>query len=258
VSDASPIAVERLSDGMIARVRLQVGKGNVLTRAVIVALDEAFRTLGDDGRVRAVALAADGNAFSYGASVPEHAPGEVETMLPAFHRLMRTIASTGLPIGVGVRGRCLGGGLELALVGHHIVAAEDALLGCPEVRLGVFPPVASAVLPLRAAQPVVDRLVVLGETVSGAEALAMGVVDEVAPAADVDERVLAWADRFKELSGAAVRFATRAARAAWIEALGPRLERLEKMYLDELMATADAKEGIAAFLARRTPVWVDR
>lgn len=258
MSDSAPIALERLSEGTVAHVRLQAGKGNILSRAVIVALDAAFRELGADGRVRAVALTAEGPAFSYGASVPEHVVGEVETMLPAFHALMRTLVDTGLPLGVAVRGRCLGGGFELALMGHHIVAANDALLGCPEVRLGVFPPVASAVLPLRVKQPVVDRLVVLGDTLTGAEAFGVGLVDEVAPAAEVDARVLAWAERFRELSGAAVRFASRAARAAFSEALGARLGRLEALYLSELMATADANEGIAAFLARRAPVWVDR
>ncbi len=256
--EAAPIAISRLAEGKVARVHLQAGKGNVLSRAVIVALDRAFRDLGADGRVRAVALTAEGRAFSFGASVPEHAPGEVDAMLPAFHGLMRTIVDVGLPLGVAVRGSCLGGGLELAVMGHHVVAADDATLGCPEVKLGVFPPVLAAVLPLRCRQPVVDRLVTLGESVSGAEALALGLVDEVAPAADVDARVVAWADKYLELSGAAVRFATRAARAAFAEALGARLDRLEKLYLSELMATADAKEGIAAFLARRAPVWVDR
>ena len=258
MSDAPPIAVSRLADGKVARVHLQAGKGNVLSRAVIVALEAAFRELAADVRVRAVALTAEGRAFSFGASVPEHAPGEVDAMLPAFHGLMRTIVESGLPLGVAVRGSCLGGGLELAVMGHHVVAADDATLGCPEVKLGVFPPVLSAVLPLRCRQPVVDRLVTRGDTVTGTEALALGLVDEVAPAAEVDARVFAWAETYGELSGAAVRFASRAARAAFSEALGARLDRLEKLYLGELMATDDAKEGIAAFLARRAPVWGDR
>jgi cyclohexa-1,5-dienecarbonyl-CoA hydratase len=257
VSDA-PIATTRLADGKVAQIHLQAGKGNVLSRAVIVALDAAFREVAADARVRAVALTASGTAFSFGASVPEHAPGEVDAMLPAFHALMRTIVGTGLPVAVAVRGRCLGGGLELAVMGHHIVAAEDAMLGCPEVKLGVFPPVLSAVLPLRCRQPVVDRLVTLGDTLNATEALEVGLVDAIASVDGVDARAIAWAERYAELSGVAVRFATKAARAAFSEALGARLDALEKLYLGELMATDDAKEGIAAFLARRPPVWGDR
>ncbi len=249
------VSVTRL--GSVARVSLCGGKGNILTRAVVAELDRAFRALGPDRRVHAVLLTAEGSSFCYGASVPEHAPGVVERMLPEFSELFRTLASTALPVVAAVRGKCLGGGMELALAAHRIVVAEDAQLGFPEVTLGVFPPVAAALLPLRVAQPVTDRLVVLGELVTGASAVALGLADEAVAAPDVEARALLWAERYRELSGTAVRFATRASRAAWDEALGARLARLERLYLDEMMATADAREGIAAFLERRSPRWSD-
>jgi cyclohexa-1,5-dienecarbonyl-CoA hydratase len=258
VSDASLIAVSRLAFGTVARVSLSSGKGNILTRAVVAELGRAFRELGEDTRVHAVVLTAEGPTFCYGASVPEHAPGVVEKMLPELCELFRIIARAALPVVAAVRGRCLGGGLELALAAHHIVVAEGALLGLPEVTLGVFPPVAAAVLPLRVRQPVVDRLIALGEMVSGADATALGLADESVPDAEVEARALRWAERYRELSGVAVRFATRAARAAWDEALTSRLPRLEELYLGELMATADAREGIDAFLERRRPEWSDR
>jgi cyclohexa-1,5-dienecarbonyl-CoA hydratase len=125
------------------------------------------------------------------------------------------------------------------------------------VTLGVFPPVAAALLPLRVCQPVVDRMVVLGDLVKGTDAVALGLADECAPSSAVEARALHWAGRYRELSGTAIRFATRAARAAWDEALGDRLARLEQLYLGELMATADAREGIAAFLDKRPPRWSD-
>lgn len=258
LADATQIDVSRLADGRIARICLAGAKGHVLDMAAIGALDEAFRSAGADARVRAVVLTAEGAQFSYGASVPEHAPGVVDKMLPRFSALFRTIAKTALPVVAAVRGRCLGGGLELALVAQRLVVADDALLGVPEVTLGVFPPLAAAVLPLRVRQPVADRLVGLGEIVGGTEAVALGLADEVAPAAEVEARAVRWAERYRELSGVAVRHATRAARAAWDEALGSRLDALERQYLGELMATEDAKEGIAAFLAKRPPTWVDR
>ena len=156
-----------------------------------------------------------------------------------------------------VQGKCLGGGLELALAAHRLVVAEDAQLGFPEVTLGVFPPIAAALLPFRVPQPVVDWLVVRGDMVRGTDAVAMGLADECAPAGRVEARALAWAERYRELSGAAVRFATRAARAAWDEALDARLTRLSRLYLDELMEASDAREGIAAFMERRPARWSD-
>jgi cyclohexa-1,5-dienecarbonyl-CoA hydratase len=258
VSSAPRVQVGRAAGGTVASVRIAAGRGNVLARAVIAELSSAFEAIGRDAGVRAVLLTAEGPDFSYGASVPEHAPGEVARMLPELSALFRAIAAMALPVSVAVRGRCLGGALELAIAAHHLTAADDARMGFPEVTLGVFPPVAAALLPFRVRQPVADRLIGLGETISGAEAATLGLCDETAPQAEVEARALAWAERYRELSGVAVRFATRAARAAWDQALGARLERLERLYLDELMATADAREGVAAFLERRPPRWSDR
>ena len=257
-SEAGGVRVERIEDGRIARLTLDAGKGNVLSTPVVRALGDAFDAVGADTRVRAVLLGHAGSDFSFGASVPEHAPGEVERMLPTFHGLFRTIAAASLPVVCAVRGRCLGGGFELAIVAQHLVVAEDAMLGVPEVTLGVFPPIAAALLPMRVPQPTVDRLVTLGEMLTGAEAVAIRVADEVARADEVDARALVYAKKWTKLSGVAVRHATRAARAAWNEALGARLERLEAQYLRDLMETRDAREGIAAFLERRKPVWEDR
>lgn len=255
----SAIVVERLEGGRLAEVRLEAGKGNVLDRAAIGELIDAFDALGADAELRAILLTAAGRNFSFGASVPEHAPGEVESMLPAFHQLFRHIAKCALPVVAVVQGRCLGGGLELMLAAHHVEVSADAQLGVPEVTLGVFPPVAAAVLPLRVPQPVVDRMVTLGEVVGASEALRIGLVDGMSDDAESARAAgLRWAARYLELSAVAVRYATRAARAAWDEALGSRLESLERLYLDDLMATHDAKEGIAAFLERRAPDWQNR
>ncbi|MDH5492282.1 MAG: enoyl-CoA hydratase/isomerase family protein [Myxococcales bacterium] len=254
----SGILVERLEEGRIARLSLSAGKGNVLTKALNGELARAFDALGEDRRLRAIVLTAEGKDFSFGASVPEHAPGQVEQMLPAFHALFRSIARSALPVVAAVRGRCLGGGFELALAAHRIFVTPDAKLGVPEVTLGVFPPVAAALLPLRVPQPVVDRMVGLGEIVDGSLAVQLGLADTLVEAPEaLESEALDWARRTLDLSGAAVRFATRAARAAWDEALGSRLAQLEALYLNELMETADAREGIAAFIERRKPRWVD-
>lgn len=248
---------ETTPDGVV-RLALDAGKGNVLTHEVIVRLEEVFGQLGEQRDVRAIVLGSTGGHFSFGASVPEHVRGEVERMLPAFHRLFRTVARSGLPVCAAVRGRCLGGGLELALAAHHIVVADDAKLGVPEVTLGVFPPVAAAVLPLRCSQPTVDRLVGLGEIVDGREAVSLGLADECVASQEVDDAAARWAARYTKLSGIAVRFATRAARSWWDDALEERLAKLERTYLLELMKTHDAEEGIRAFMEKRSPDWQHR
>jgi cyclohexa-1,5-dienecarbonyl-CoA hydratase len=255
---SGPIACTRVADGRVARITIDAGRGNILTRRVIEVLDATFTELRTDPHVCAVVLDAAGRDFSFGASVPEHTPDQVGRMLPAFVQLFRTIARTSLPLCAAVQGQCLGGAAELVLVAQHVIASGDAEIGLPEVRLGVFPPVASALLPLRVRQPVADRFVALGETLDARSALDVGIVDEVVQRTELASAAIAWAAPYAKLSAAAVRFATRAARAAWDEALGARLDRLERLYLDELMSTDDAREGIRAFLERRQPTWVDR
>jgi cyclohexa-1,5-dienecarbonyl-CoA hydratase len=249
----SGVRIERIEDGRLARIQLAAGRGNVIDSGVIDALDAAFRELGVDRRIRAVVLCAEGPDFSFGASVAEHRPGEVERMLPRFHALFRTVSWAALPVVAAVRGRCLGGGLELALIAHHLVVAHDARLGLPEITLGVFPPAGAALLPLRVRQPMVDRLVVLGDLLWGDEAVAAGLADDAVDAASVDHVALDHARRFLALSGVSVRFATRAARHAYTQAVCERLEELERTYLTELIRTHDASEGIEAFLAKRPP-----
>jgi cyclohexa-1,5-dienecarbonyl-CoA hydratase len=156
-----------------------------------------------------------------------------------------------------VRGQCLGGGLELAAFCHRVFAAPDATLGQPEVKLGVFAPVASLVLPLRIGQAAADDLLLTGRTVGGEEALALGLVDELAE--DPAGAARAWhRARLRPLSAVALAFAARASRHQLDGALGEGLAHLERLYLEELMATRDAREGIEAFLERRSPTWSHR
>lgn len=255
---SGPVRVEPTCEGRVARITLAAGKGNVLTREVIAVLRDVFVELGRDRDIRAAVVAAEGKHFSFGASVPEHVPGEVERMLPELAELFRDMARAAVPLAAAVRGACLGGGLELVLAAHHIVVAEEAELGLPEVTLGVFPPVAAAVLPYRVPQPVADRLVTGGEQIGGREAVDIGLADAVCPADEVERVAEAWAQRYAPMSSTAVRFATRASRWAFDEALEHRLAALTDLYLDELMSTEDAREGISAFLEKRQPAWVNR
>lgn len=259
MSKETSVAVTRLAGGMIARVCLTGDKGNILSRVTVAALSRAFQEIGADHRVKAVLLAADGPSFCYGASVPEHAPAEVDRMLPEFCALFRTIAATSLPVAAAVRGRCLGGGLELALSATRLVVAEDAVLGLPEVTLGVFPPVAPVLLHFRTRQPISSIAWWCSARASPASRPWPSAWPTPArPRRRSSPKARPGPSAIATSPGVAIRYATRAARIGFNEALAGRLERLEKMYLVDLMATADAKEGITAFLERRSPRWTDQ
>ena len=158
------------------------------------------------------------------------------------------------PILVAVRGQCLGGGLELALAGSRIWATPDAQLGQPEMKLGVFAPAASCLLPYRVSQGVAEDLLLSGRSVGGEEAKAIGLVEALA--ADPEAAALAYFDaHFAPKSAAVLGCALTAARGPLLAELRRRIAEVERLYLDTLMKTRDANEGLAAFLAKRNPQW---
>lgn len=248
--------LEYLHEGRVARIVLAAPKANVLDRAMIATLEQSVRSLLSRGDLNAVVFAADGPHFSFGASVEEHLPEQIAGTLDALHGLLRAIVDLPAPTIAAIRGQCLGGGFELALACDLLIAEQSARLGCPEIKLGVFPPAASALLPARIGSSRAAALVLSGESMTGSEAAAAGLVARLAPDGGLDAALDAWlAEAFLPRSPAALRFAAQAVRLAARRAVQEDLASLERLYLNELMDQPDAAEGIRAFLEKRAPRW---
>lgn len=249
------VKASREEGGALLHLTIDAGKGNIVTGAVMNALAAQLAEVAKDAQVRTVLLDAAGKDFSFGASVEEHRPAQAKAMIETFHALIRAMVGLPVPLLVAVKGRCLGGAMELALAGSRIFAHPTATLGQPEVKLAVFAPPASVLLPLRVGQAASEDLLLSGRSVGATEALALGLVDEVC-AADQDpaQRAREYAvAQFFAGSASSLRFATRAARAGHSKWVLPLLAEVERLYLDELMATPDAQEGIEAFIEKRAP-----
>jgi cyclohexa-1,5-dienecarbonyl-CoA hydratase len=178
-------------------------------------------------------------------------------MLCALHALVQTMAAFPAPVLVAVRGQCLGGGLEIALAGGPIFARPDAQFGQPEIRLGVFAPAASCLLPWRVSAAVAEDLLWSGRSLAGTQALGVGLVQVLAD--DPEAAALAYFDEhLANKSAAALAHAVAAVRAPRLRELRERLAEVERLYLEGLMKTHDANEGLDAFLAKRTPHWEHR
>lgn len=243
-------------DGAVLQLRLARPKGNVLDAAMVAALGRALDEAAPTARLRAVVLGGAGPHFSFGASVTEHLPGAVEAMLAGFHALIRRLLSCPVPVLMAVRGSCLGGGLEVATAGSLLFVAPDAQLGQPEIRLGVFAPAASCVLPERVGQQVAEELLLSGRSMGGPEAVRRGLA--FAEAADPEQAAMDWYDEhLAGLSAVAIRHALAAARGPFVERVSARLAEVENSYLTELMATHDATEGLTAFVEKRRAQWKD-
>lgn len=254
---SAPLKVWVEADGRLLRLRLSKPKANLIDAAMIDALGRAFADHLDNPGLSAVLLDAEGPHFSYGASVEEHMPSQCEAMLAGIHRLILRMVEAPVAILVAARGQCLGGGLELALAGHFLFAAPDAVLGQPEMKLGVFAPAASCLLPEVVGPVRALDLLLSGRTVNGAEAAAMGIA--YAAASNPEGAALAYfAEHLKPKSASSLRYAIRAARSDYAARVRDKIKSVERLYLDELMKTHDAVEGLEAFVGKRAVQWQHR
>jgi cyclohexa-1,5-dienecarbonyl-CoA hydratase len=252
--DAGPLKVWIERDGALLRLRLARPKANIVDAAMIAALQAAFDAHHGRSGILAALVDAEGPHFSFGASVEEHLAERCAGMLASLHALLLSMLEWPVPILVAVKGQCLGGGLELAMGGSLIFAASDAKLGQPEIQLGVFAPAASCLLPPRIGQAAAEDLLFSGRSVGADEALRMGLVNSVS--ADAEAAALAYFDQyFASRSASSLACALTAARGDYLPEVRRRINEVERLYLDRLMQTRDANEGLAAFIAKRPPKW---
>ncbi|MBS0436740.1 MAG: cyclohexa-1,5-dienecarbonyl-CoA hydratase [Proteobacteria bacterium] len=256
-SSSGPLKVALERDGALLHLTLNRPKANICDAQMIEALQAALDAHARHAALRGVLLDAEGPHFSFGASVEEHLAERCAGMLAALHALILTLAGCRVPVLVAVRGQCLGGGLEIALAGGPIFAAPNAQFGQPEIKLGVFAPAASCLLPWRVSAVAAEDLLCSGRSIDAAHALAIGLVQALAD--DPVAAALAYFDEhLAPRSAAALAHAMQAARAPRLAALRDELARVERLYLQSLMKTRDANEGLAAFLAKRSPTWEHR
>lgn len=239
-------------DGAIHTLTMSKEPGNVvdivLCRQLLGALEQAAAA--PEGR--ALVLRGGGKNFCFGASIEEHLPEEAPAMLQAIGSVVRSLVGFPYPTVVGVQGRCLGGGLDLALSCGIVIAEEDAILGVPEIRLGVFPPPVTALLTGRAAEDVI----LTGRDLSADEAMRIGIVNRVVATGALDEALEEYtAAHFVPRSAASLRIATKAVRARRREEVERRLAEAEALYVEQLLLLHDGSEGIRAFMEKRDPQW---
>jgi cyclohexa-1,5-dienecarbonyl-CoA hydratase len=233
----------------VVRITLAAPKSNILDRSMIRELDSAL-SLCAGHELNAIVIAADGPHFSFGASVEEHLPDQIAGTLRALNTLLRRFAEAPAPVIAAVRGQCLGGGFELALACDLIVVDKTAQFASPEIKLAVFAPAASALLPVRVGQAVASRMLLTGAALSAEEAARCGLVAKCAD--DLDAARDAWLESdFLPRSSSALKYACQAARRPLLRAFDEDLPHIESLYLNDLMATPDPVEGIRAFLEKR-------
>lgn len=244
--------------GGLGRITLNRPPVNVLTTAMMRELASALRRVAADASVRVLRLDAAGKTFCAGVDVGEHLGDLLPAMMDALADLFAAFDEVPQPIVAVVSGAALGGGLEVVLGCDLVVAAEGAKFGQPEIKLGVFAPPATVLLPRRIGLGLATGMLLTGESITAQEALRIGLVNQVFPGEGFEAAAEAWIDRLLALSGAALRLVKRALRESLPKSLRDAHDHVHDVYMTELMATSDAHEGLRAFVEKRPPAWRHR
>jgi len=241
----------------VARIVLARPPLNVLNIAMLKGLSDAVDELATRPRLRVLVIAAEGRAYSAGVDVEDHVGDKVAPMIAAFHGLFRRLADFEPVTVAEVHAHALGGGCELAAFCDLVLASEEATFGQPEIQLGLFPPVTAAAFPYFVHGKKTLELMLTGERVDAREAQRIGLVNHVWPAEEFAEEAGSFVERLAARSAVALRLAKKAYYAGVDVPFREALDRVERIYLRELMRSRDALEGIAAFREKREPRWND-
>jgi cyclohexa-1,5-dienecarbonyl-CoA hydratase len=242
--------------GRVARLTLNRPPLNVLNLEMLGEMDRALQEIVPT-EPAVIVLAAQGKAFSAGVDIADHTEDRVGGMLELFHSVFRTMAGIDAPILALVQGAALGGGCELITACDLVLAAESATFGQPEIKVGAFPPVAAVELPRIVGARRAAEMLLTGDTLTARQAAAAGLVNRVVPDAEFEQESERFVSRVSRHSRPVLAFTKQAMRLSAGRTLEEALPELEVLYLDKLMRTQDAREGLTAFLEKRKPTFRD-
>ncbi len=242
----------------VARIVLHNPPLNVIDVPMMEQLAQALSEIEARPDISIVVVSGEGKEFSAGVDVAAHTPDRVEEMLVKFHAVIRLLVATKKVAIASVHGHCLGGGAELAMVCDIVYTTEAAQWGFPEIKLGCYPPVACTALAALVGQKRAAELILTGRTITGTEAAAIGLANRALPEEKLTPCLKEWVDHLKAFSSSSLAI-TKKALYPWDSMhFDKGLVRAERIYLDELMKTDDAQEGIRAFLEKREPKWAGK
>lgn len=242
----------------VARITLSRPPLNIIGIPMMKEMHRALEQIQAAGNVKVLVFDHHGKAFSAGVSIEDHSPEKVEEMLETFHGLFGRLNAFELPSVALVDGMALGGGCELAVFCDMVIASDRATFGQPEIKVGVFPPVAAAVFPRLVGRNRTLELLLTGELIDAAEAKAIGLINRVFPIQVFKDKSDEFIRKLTSLSGRVLGLTKRAVDQSLYASVSEGISAAERLYLRELLKTADAQEGLNAFLQKRKPIWKNK
>jgi cyclohexa-1,5-dienecarbonyl-CoA hydratase len=228
----------------------------------IEMMREIAKAIGESNQREIVAIVFDADkncrAFSAGVAVEDHVQDTIFQMLDAFHSIFRVLEQAAKPTIALIDGAALGGGCELVAACDIVIASDRSRFGQPEIKLGVFPPVAAVLLPRLIGERRARELILTGEIIDAVEAGRLGLCNHVVPGAHLEPKLLEVLAKLRELSGTSLSYARQSLDLGRGRSIEDALSEQENIYLHELMKTQDANEGVKAFMEKRKAIWRHR
>jgi cyclohexa-1,5-dienecarbonyl-CoA hydratase len=258
-TDVSPLhRITVAIEPPVGRISLKNAPLNVVDIPMMDELTSVLAKIESDPNITSILLRGEEKCFSAGVDVAAHLPDKISLMVEKFHGVIRALVASKKVSIAAVHGNCLGGGAELAMMCDIVITTDDATWGFPEIHLGCFPPVAATALSALIGQKRATDLMLTGATVLGTEAAEIGLATRAVPADKLEAAIGVTLEHLQKQSSAALAIAKKAIYSWDSMHFDKGLARAEKIYVEELMKTEDAREGIKAFLEKRNPMWQGR
>jgi len=245
-------------EGEVARLTLDRPEHNLLNERMLAELAVGITALGDQRNIKLLILDSAAKAFCGGIELGEYTQRRVFQLLDAFHSAFTAMLDASKPLLVIVNGPAFGGGAELAALGDLVIATPRAKFAQPEIKLGVFPPLAAAVLPYLLGPKRALELVLTGETISAERAQEFGFVNWLVPEEDLQKKVDEVVAKVTAQSGPVLTMAKKAIIGSLGLPLRDGVRNSMKVFLNELAELEDSQEGLRALVEKRAPKWKNR
>jgi len=232
---------------------------NILNISTMEEMNDALDSLIGNSSVKVLVVSGTGEkAFSAGVDVSDHTEDKVDRMLEVFHGIFRKMSKLDQVTVAAIKGLTLGGGCEVAIFCDTIIATENTKIGQPEIKLAVFPPIALLLFPKLVGLKRASELLLSGKVIDATEAERIGLINKVVPLESFDDKVQEFIQPFLELSSVGIKYSKKGINMGLETNFADGLDKIEKIYRDELMASEDAHEGLKSFLEKRKPIWKNK
>lgn len=254
----SPSQIRVSAEGRVVTILLRNPPVNVMTRRMMEEIADALQEIEGGGQAGLIVFRGEGRCFSAGADIREHLPEQASEMIRALRRLVEAVISTRTPTMAALHGSALGGAFEFATLADIVLVQEGTRLGLPEISLASFPPVAAAFYPSMIGWKHALQVLLTGDPIEPSRACELGLATAVLPSENFEGRVAEWIDRLTRASLPALKLCKLATMSGFVQRPFDALATTEALFIQELMKTRDAREGLEAFLQKRKPVWEHR